>query len=99
MTDSQSCRPFSFSQPFASKPVAAASDARATHSDARRHAARDRRTSRFGIAERSARCFPDRRDPLRITHALARTSCHRARILADTPADIEDAERSRRVAR
>ena len=35
---------------------------------------------RLGIAERLARCFPDRRDPLRITHTLA--DMVRARILA-----------------
>ena len=35
---------------------------------------------RLGIAERSARCFPDRRDPLRITYMLA--DMVRARILA-----------------
>ena len=35
---------------------------------------------RSGIAERLARCFPDRRDPLRITHTLA--DMVRARILA-----------------
>jgi len=35
---------------------------------------------RLGIAERLAHCFPDRRDPLRITHTLA--DMVRARILA-----------------
>ena len=35
---------------------------------------------RFGFAEKLARCFPDRRDPLRITHTLA--DMVRARILA-----------------
>src|ERR1700685_939771 len=35
---------------------------------------------RLGVAERLARCFPDRRDPLRITHTLA--DMVRARILA-----------------
>src|ERR1017187_7808449 len=35
---------------------------------------------RLGIAERLAHCFPDRRDPLRITHTLAEMV--RARILA-----------------
>ena len=35
---------------------------------------------RLGIAKRLARCFPDRRDPLRITHTLA--DMVRARILA-----------------
>src|SRR5258708_35899818 len=35
---------------------------------------------RLGIAGRLARCFPDRRDPLRITHTLA--AIVRPRILA-----------------
>ena len=35
---------------------------------------------RLGVAERSARCFPDHRDPARITHTLA--DMIRARILA-----------------
>jgi len=35
---------------------------------------------RLGIAERLARCFPDRRDPLRITHTLA--DMIRARVFA-----------------
>jgi hypothetical protein len=35
---------------------------------------------RLGVAERLARCFPDRRDPARITHTLA--DMIRARIFA-----------------
>lgn len=35
---------------------------------------------RLGIAERLARCFPDRRDPARITHTLSEMM--RARIFA-----------------
>ena len=35
---------------------------------------------RLGIAGKLARCFPDRRDPLRIAHTLA--DMVRARILA-----------------
>ncbi|MGH7073793.1 MAG: transposase, partial [Stellaceae bacterium] len=35
---------------------------------------------RLGIAQRLARCFPDRRDPARITHSLA--DMIRARVFA-----------------
>ena len=70
--------PFSFPA-VGRKPVAAAFDGGRLTSDGgvMLLAMADRR---LGIAERLARCFPDRRDPLRITHTLA--DMVRARILA-----------------
>ena len=70
--------PFSFPA-VGGKPVAAAFDGGRLTSDGgvMLLAMADRR---LGIAERLARCFPDRRDPLRITHTLA--DMVRARILA-----------------
>jgi hypothetical protein len=44
---------------------------------------------RLGIAERLAHCFPDRRDPLRITHTLAdmvRAASWRSPAATRTPA-------------
>src|SRR5271157_4356757 len=70
--------PFSFLS-VGRKPVTAAFDGGRLTSDGgvMLLAMADRR---LGIAERLARCFPDRRDPLRITHTLA--DMVRARILA-----------------
>jgi hypothetical protein len=70
--------PFSFPS-VGRKPVTAAFDGGRLTSDGgvMLLAMADRR---LGIAERLARCFPDRRDPLRITHTLA--DMVRARILA-----------------
>ena len=70
--------PFSFPS-VGRKPVTAAFDGGRLTSDGgvMLLAMADRR---LGIAERLARCFPDRRDRLRITHTLA--DMVRARILA-----------------
>jgi hypothetical protein len=50
---------------------------------------------RLGIAERLARCFPDRRDPARITHTLA--DMIRARVFAISCGyeDADDLDRLR----
>ena len=47
----------------------------------------------LGLAYRLARCFPDHRDPLRITHALA--DMMRARVTA-IACGHEDVDRFRR---